>query len=407
MNARDWELWSTACRLVVTDPAALAVCRGARRRRARTRRAGLQPLPSRQRADDPRPRRDGCGRAEPAARRAGAAPPCWPPARPTAPSTRPSAACWPGSATTGTSPRCASGDRATRRRAASSRAGASLALDGRRLRMPAGTQLDLGATAKAVAADRCARLVHDAARHRRAGQPRRRHRHRRGATPVGGWQVRVQDLPDDVPQQITLHDGAAVATSSSARAPGPRTGSRGTTSSTRRPGCRPTGPWRSVTVVAPTCLRANTATTAAMVKGDAALAWLRSTGPPGPTRLARGRPGHPGRLAAGGGGMNEALWALGRGHRRGRAADVHRSPSCSASCPARDVRSAGLGRFGLAELHRTAALTGVGLIAVHLTLAVLRPLRPAASSSTSWCRSSAATARSGSASAPSRSTCCW
>ena len=28
--------------------------------------------------------------------------------------------------------------------------------------MPAGTQLDLGATAKAVAADRCARLVHDA-----------------------------------------------------------------------------------------------------------------------------------------------------------------------------------------------------------------------------------------------------
>jgi len=40
------------------------------------------------------------------------------------------------------------------------------------------------------------------------------------------------------------------------------------------------GRWRSVTVVAPTCLRTNTATTAAMVKGDDALPWLRSTGLP-------------------------------------------------------------------------------------------------------------------------------
>src|SRR5207244_337209 len=35
----------------------------------------------------------------------------------------------------------------------------TLTLDGTRLRMPAGLQLDLGATAKAGAADRCARLV--------------------------------------------------------------------------------------------------------------------------------------------------------------------------------------------------------------------------------------------------------
>jgi thiamine biosynthesis lipoprotein len=33
-------------------------------------------------------------------------------------------------------------------------------------------------------------------------------------------------------------------------------------------------------VVAPTALRANTATTAAMVKGDEALSWLRATGLP-------------------------------------------------------------------------------------------------------------------------------
>jgi thiamine biosynthesis lipoprotein len=37
----------------------------------------------------------------------------------------------------------------------------SLTLEGRRLQMAPGTQLDLGATARAVAADRCARLVHE------------------------------------------------------------------------------------------------------------------------------------------------------------------------------------------------------------------------------------------------------
>lgn len=155
----------------------------------------------------------------------------------------------------------------------------SLRLDGRRLEMPRGTQLDLGASAKAVAADRCARLVHDelgtGVLVSLGGDIATA-----GPTPAGGWQVTVQDLPEDLPQQITLHDGAAVATSSTAR----RTWSQDghprhhvVDPATRLPA---TGPWRSVTVVAPTCLRANTATTAALVKGDAALAWLRSTGLP-------------------------------------------------------------------------------------------------------------------------------
>lgn len=155
----------------------------------------------------------------------------------------------------------------------------SLSLEGRLLRMPHGTQLDLGATAKAVAADRCARLVHD-----RLGTgvlvSLGGDIATAGAAPPGGWQVRVQDLPSDVLQQITLHDGAAVATSSSAR----RTWVQGgdprhhiVDPLTRLPAV---GPWRSVTVVAPTCLRANTATTAALVKGADALEWLRRTGLP-------------------------------------------------------------------------------------------------------------------------------
>jgi thiamine biosynthesis lipoprotein len=37
-------------------------------------------------------------------------------------------------------------------------------------------------------------------------------------------------------------------------------------------------PWRTVTVVAATCVDANAAATAAVVRGDGGLAWLESTG---------------------------------------------------------------------------------------------------------------------------------
>jgi sulfoxide reductase heme-binding subunit YedZ len=64
--------------------------------------------------------------------------------------------------------------------------------------------------------------------------------------------------------------------------------------------------------------------------------------------------------------MTEALWALGRG--TGVVALLMFTATVVLGIVSRSGRSAaGLGRFGLAELHRTAALTGVGLIAVHLT----------------------------------------
>ncbi len=163
----------------------------------------------------------------------------------------------------------------------------SLTLEGRRLQMPPGLQLDLGATAKASAADRCARLVAatletgvlvslggDIAT--------------AGPAPEGGWQVVVQDLPSDVPQQITLAAGAGVATSSSAKRAWTQDGVRRhhlVDPATRLPA---EGPWRSITVVAPTCLRANIATTAAMVKGEGAVTWLHSTGLPARLVSSRG-----------------------------------------------------------------------------------------------------------------------
>ena len=64
--------------------------------------------------------------------------------------------------------------------------------------------------------------------------------------------------------------------------------------------------------------------------------------------------------------MNEALWALGRG--TGVVALAMFTATLVLGIASRSGRPvAGLGRFGLNELHRTAALTGVGLIAVHVT----------------------------------------
>ncbi len=155
----------------------------------------------------------------------------------------------------------------------------TLRLVGDRLGLPRGVQLDLGATAKAVAADRAAALVRrelgtgvlvslggDLAT--------------AGRGPLGGWQVHVQDRVEDPADQVALPSGAAIATSSTVSRQwrgtdrllhhivDPRTG-------------EPADPvWRSVTVAAPTCVQANAATTAALVRGQRAPAWLESLGYP-------------------------------------------------------------------------------------------------------------------------------
>lgn len=70
--------------------------------------------------------------------------------------------------------------------------------------------------------------------------------------------------------------------------------------------------------------------------------------------------------------MNEALWALGRG--TGVVALVMFTITLVLGIFSRSGRSvAGLGRFGLNEVHRTAAMTGVGLIALHVVSLFLDP----------------------------------
>jgi len=151
--------------------------------------------------------------------------------------------------------------------------------------VPPGVRLDLGATAKARAADRAAArlatrlgcgvlvgLGGDIA----VG----------GAPPEGGWQVRVQDItgnPDDPPagpsQLIAMTSGGVSSSGIAARCwrrgdvmlhhiLDPRTG-------------LPAPPvWRTVSAVADTAVAANIASTAAIIRGVGAPGWLASRGIP-------------------------------------------------------------------------------------------------------------------------------
>jgi thiamine biosynthesis lipoprotein ApbE len=165
---------------------------------------------------------------------------------------------------------------------------------GNRLTLPRGTQLDLGATAKALLADRaaariagtlgCGVLVSLGGDIATAGSP-----------PHGGWSIRVQERPAPVEQGprgnwcvISLTTGA-LATSSVQH----RRWSRGDRDYHHiidpRTGTSATAPWRTVSVTAASCVDANTASTCAVILGTEAEPWLRSRRLPARLVTARGR----------------------------------------------------------------------------------------------------------------------
>jgi len=157
----------------------------------------------------------------------------------------------------------------------------------RRVRLGGGAQLDLGATAKAWAADRCADQIAKSVRCgvmislggdvAVAGKP-----------PPAGWQVRVTDdhaAPSWVAGQTVTISGGGLATSSTTV----RTWELGSRAvhhiinpATGEPArsC-----WRTVSVAAGTCIDANAASTAAIIRSAAALDWLHDLGLP--ARLVR------------------------------------------------------------------------------------------------------------------------
>ncbi|RNL61189.1 FAD:protein FMN transferase [Nocardioides marmoriginsengisoli] len=143
------------------------------------------------------------------------------------------------------------------------------------LTMPAGVLLDLGATAKASAADRCARAV--AARFR-VGALVAIGGDIATAGDSAGWQVEVRDLAEDVPAQVVVPAGWAISTSSTRRRTWTADGRLQHHLIDPRTSRPVVGTWAAVTAVARTCLAANTATTAAMVHGLRGQGWLDRTG---------------------------------------------------------------------------------------------------------------------------------
>ena len=144
------------------------------------------------------------------------------------------------------------------------------------VRVPSGVRLDLGATAKALAADHaaaaaraaagCGVLVSLSGDLAVAGAP-----------PDQGWPVRVTDDhragPEAPGQSITVRSGGLATSSTTVRRW--RTDSGPAHHLVDPATARPAqGPWRTVSVTARTCLDANIASTAAIIRGTRAEQWL-------------------------------------------------------------------------------------------------------------------------------------
>jgi len=146
---------------------------------------------------------------------------------------------------------------------------ARITLDGSTLTVPAGLSLDLGATAKAVAADRAARRIADelgvGALVGLGGDVATA-----GPAPRKGWQIDVQDLPADPACRISVSGGSAVATSSTQRRTWRRAGRTLHHIVDPRSGMPAPALWRSASVAGPSCLVANALSTAAIVWGSSA-----------------------------------------------------------------------------------------------------------------------------------------
>jgi len=158
----------------------------------------------------------------------------------------------------------------------------------RMLLIPAGVELDLGATAKAWASDRAAARIAEATGCgvlvSVGGDVSVA-----GPAPSGGWSIRIADdqaAELDAPGPVVAITTGGLATSGVAvrrwatdqgeahHLIDPRTGRPAVT------------PWRTVSVAATSCVAANTVSTAAIVLGEDATAWLLQRGLP--ARAARG-----------------------------------------------------------------------------------------------------------------------
>jgi thiamine biosynthesis lipoprotein len=155
-----------------------------------------------------------------------------------------------------------------------------LTLEGNLLTRPVGTHLDVGATAKGLGADRAARAAGRATRGGGVLVSLGGDIAVAGTAPSGGWPVAVSESSDTSTSSldvVRLSSGGIATSSTLCRA-----WQRGDQSLHHivdpRTGSSALGPWRSATVIAASCARANTGSTAAIVSGSEAQAWLSARG---------------------------------------------------------------------------------------------------------------------------------
>jgi thiamine biosynthesis lipoprotein len=142
--------------------------------------------------------------------------------------------------------------------------------------VPRGVSLDLGATAKAWAADRAARAAFSSTQSgvllSLGGDLAAV-----GPAPARGWRIRVTDdhrsKLSAAGQTVAIHSGGLASSSTTVR----RWSHRGKTMHhvlDPRTGLPARTPWRTASVAAADCAQANIAATAALVRGHEAPAWL-------------------------------------------------------------------------------------------------------------------------------------
>ncbi len=153
----------------------------------------------------------------------------------------------------------------------------------RHVRVPAGIELDLGATGKGLAADLAAEAALDAMDGAGVLVSLGGDIATDGTPPAGGWRVLLAEdhaaSPDGAGEVVRITRGAIATSSTTIR--------RWTRGRIVRhhlldpaTGLPASGPWRTATVAAATCADANAAATAAIVKGAGAPMWLVRNGLP-------------------------------------------------------------------------------------------------------------------------------
>jgi thiamine biosynthesis lipoprotein len=152
--------------------------------------------------------------------------------------------------------------------------------DTRTVTVPRDVRLDLGATAKALAADRSAAAAAAAAPDTGVMVNLGGDIAVSGPAPAGGWAVRVSDdhrAPAAAPgQSLAIAAGGLATSSTTVR----RWGRASHHIIDPRTGLPAASPWRTVSVAAGNCVDANIASTAAIVMGDGAPVWLAERGLP-------------------------------------------------------------------------------------------------------------------------------